>query len=301
MFQKERLIEQIVAFIDQLADLTSNFLGVYTYKFILRFCYHCENTKPMKKTRQKLGWLPDVPDQRDHLYAAAPHIISQLPTHVDLRKQCPPVYDQGQLGSCTANAIAGAIQFEQLKQKKKAFVPSRLFIYYNERSMEHSINSDSGAQIRDGIKSVNKLGVCAETLWPYSDDEKQFLLKPSSACYKAALAEQVVSYMRVSQTLLQLKGCLAAGYPFVFGFSVYDNMYANSVATNGVVTLPGPNDKLEGGHAVMAVGYDDKTEHFIIRNSWGTNWALKGYFTLPYSYLTQSSLADDFWTIRLVE
>src|SRR5690242_1703411 len=147
-------------------------------------------------TRQRLGWLPDLPDHRDYMYAAPPHIISKLPTLVDLRKNCPPVYDQGQLGSCTANAIGGAIQFEQLKQNKKhSFVPSRLFIYYNERSMERTINSDSGAQIRDGIKTVNKLGVCPETSWTYSDDGKRFLLKPSADCYKQALSNQVISYM----------------------------------------------------------------------------------------------------------
>src|SRR5471030_3320969 len=118
---------------------------------------------------QRYGWIPDLPDQRDHLYTAPIVALGQLPTSVDLRKICPPVYDQGQLGSCTANAIAGAIQFEQLKQNNEnAFTPSRLFIYYNERSMEHTINSDSGAQIRDGIKSVNKLGVCNEKIWQYS-------------------------------------------------------------------------------------------------------------------------------------
>ncbi|HEU4718141.1 MAG TPA: C1 family peptidase [Bacteroidia bacterium] len=257
----------------------------------------------MKKqsNRQRLGWVPDLPDHRDHLYAAPPHIISRLPSSVDLRKQCPPVYDQGDLGSCTANAIGAAIQFEQMKQKKKPFIPSRLFIYYNERAMEHTISSDSGAQIRDGIKSVNKLGVCPETLWPYSDDKTHFLKKPVAGCYKTALDNQVVSYQRVTQTLMQLKGCLANGYPFVFGFTVYDNMYSAAVTKTGHLSLPGPNDKMEGGHAVMAVGYDDRNERFIIRNSWGSKWAMKGYFTLPYSYITDSNLADDFWTIRMVE
>src|SRR3989475_8334152 len=112
------------------------------------------------------GWMPDVPDQRDLVFAAAR--VTTLPPSVDLRPGCPPVYDQGQLGSCTANAIAAAIQFEQMRQKEpKPFAPSRLFIYYNERVMEHTVGQDAGAQIRDGMKSVNHIGVCPETDWPY--------------------------------------------------------------------------------------------------------------------------------------
>lgn len=254
-----------------------------------------------KAPRQRLGWMPDLPDHRDHLYAAPPRIIAKLPSSVDLRKQCPPVYDQGNLGSCTANAIGGAVQFEQMKQKEKSFVPSRLFIYYNERVMEHSIHSDNGAQIRDGIKSVNKLGVCSEKVWTYDDGPKKFIQKPSAPCYTEALKNQVVSYQRLVQNLVQMKSCLASGYPFVFGFTVYDNMYDPSVTKTGHLTLPSAKDKPEGGHAVMAVGYDDKNQWFIIRNSWGSDWALKGYFTIPYSYITDNNLADDFWTIRLVE
>src|SRR3989440_2703094 len=109
------------------------------------------------------GWIPDLPDQRDHLYAAPPPVVSALPPSSDLRPHCPPVYDQGQLGSCTANAIGAAIQFDRMKQNLSPnFVPSRLFIYYNERVMEGTVSTDSGAQIRDGIKSVAKQGACPE-------------------------------------------------------------------------------------------------------------------------------------------
>ena len=254
-----------------------------------------------KTPRRRLGWVPDLPDQRDHTYSAPRHLITKLPSQIDLRKKCPPVYDQGDLGSCTANAIGAAIQFEQMKQKKKSFVPSRLFIYYNERVMERTVNSDNGAQIRNGIKSVNKQGVCPEKMWAYDDGKKKFIQKPGAECYKTALDNQVVSYQRVTQTLLQLKSCLADGYPFVFGFTVYDNMYSDEVSKTGHVTLPGPKDAAEGGHAVMAVGYDEKNQWFIIRNSWGKDWAMKGYFTLPYAYVTESNLSDDFWTIRMVE
>jgi C1A family cysteine protease len=258
------------------------------------------------------GWTPDLPDQRDHLYAAPLPKLGPLPAKMDLRKQCPKVYDQGQIGSCTANAIAGAIEFDLKKQKLADFVPSRLFIYYNERSMEHSVASDSGAQIRDGVKSVNKLGVCPETEWPYiappADPNTNLwppgappAEKPAPACYQDALKHKVVSYQRVNPDLAQMKGCLAAGYPFVFGFTVYDSFESAAVAKTGVVNMPASTESVVGGHAVLAVGYDDAAQRFIVRNSWSAKWGQKGYFTMPYTYLITSNLASDFWTIRMVE
>ena len=247
----------------------------------------------------RYGWLPDVPDQRDHLYAAPVVCLKALPAAVDLRPQCPPVYDQGKLGSCTANAIGGAIQFERRRQKLKPdFAPSRLFLYYNERAMEHTVGADAGAQIRDGIKSVAKLGDCPEAEWPY--DIARFADKPAKSCYADAVKYKAVQYQRVPQVLNQLKGCLASGYPFVFGFSVYERFESREVAKTGVLAMPGPKEKLLGGHAVLAAGYDDGKQCFMVRNSWGGGWGMKGYFAMPYAYLIESSLADDFWTIRLM-
>lgn len=254
----------------------------------------------MPYTIQKYGWLPDLPDARDHRYAAPMAVLSKLPASVDLRPKCPPVYDQGQLGSCTGNAIAGAIQFGRRKAKQKPdFVPSRLFIYYNERVIEHTVNTDAGAQIRDGIKCAVNQGACNEKTWPYNI--AQFTKQPPAAAYQEAKKYQVTSYSRVTQTLSQLKGCLANGYPFVFGFTVYESFDSQQVAQTGVMTMPAPKEKVVGGHAVLAVGYDDASQRFIIRNSWGPGWGQKGYFTMPYAYITESNLADDFWTIRLVE
>jgi len=250
--------------------------------------------------KRKYGWAPDVPDFRDHVYSAPLPVLEKLPPKKDLRSFCPPVYDQGQLGSCTGNAIAGAIQFEQKKQGVKTFMPSRLFIYYNERDMEGTVNSDSGAQIRDGIKSVNNLGVCAETEWAY--DINKFADKPGPQCYKDAANCTAVGYQRLdSSNLTQLKGCLADGFPFVYGFTVYDSFESQQVAQTGILNLPGPKENKVGGHAVLAVGYDDTTQRFTVRNSWGRNWGMKGYFTVPYAYLTDSNLADDFWTIRVLK
>ena len=246
------------------------------------------------------GWVPDLPDQRDHLYAALPEVLAKLPSKKDLRSGCPPVYDQGQLGSCTANALSAALQFEQKKQGIKFFMPSRLFIYYNERAIEGSVSSDSGAQIRDGIKSIASQGFCPETEWPYQI--QKFADKPTGQCYKDASGDLAVGYQRlVSTNLNQLKGCLASGYPFVFGFTVYDSFESDEVAQTGVLNLPGPKEAVAGGHAVMGVGYDDSTQRFTVRNSWGADWGMKGYFTIPYAYLTNSNLADDFWTIRILK
>lgn len=254
----------------------------------------------LKQVRRHYGWQPDLPDHRDYMYAAPAPVLAALPAKVDLRRQCPPVMDQGQLGSCTANAIANAHRFDQMKQQAvDNFPPSRLFIYYNERAMEGSINSDSGAQIRDGIKSIAKQGVCPEGEWPY--DIAKFARKPPVRAVKDALKHQALAYQRVMQTLSQIKGCLAAGYPFVFGFTVYEAFESDAVARTGKVSMPGPKEKSLGGHAVLAVGYDDARQAVIVMNSWSDKWGDKGFFYLPYAYIGDRNLADDFWTIRVVE
>jgi len=180
----------------------------------------------------------------------------------------------------------------------QVFVPSRLFIYYNERDIEGSIDSDSGAMIRDGIKSVAKQGACPEALWPYVISK--FRSRPSPKCYTEAGKHTAASYQRLIQSLSQMQGCLASGYPFVFGFTVYESFESNTVARTGHAPMPSTRERVLGGHAVCAIGYDESKRWFICRNSWGTSWGMRGYFTLPYDYLTSSDLAADFWTIRVV-
>jgi C1A family cysteine protease len=247
---------------------------------------------------RRYGWIPDVPDQRDHLYAAPPRYLAALPAKTDLRRRCPPVYDQGNLGSCTANAIAAAVEFDRIKQGMPDFVPSRLFIYYNERKIEGTVAIDSGAMIRDGIKSVASDGACPEPEWPYVI--ASFAKRPPAKCYRDARLDRAVSYQKILKDLNQMKGCLASGFPFIFGFTVYESFETPAVAKTGHVPMPGWMERAVGGHAVLAVGYDEVRKWFLVRNSWGTRWGMKGYFTMPYAYLLQPGLSEDLWTIRLV-
>jgi C1A family cysteine protease len=238
---------------------------------------------------------PDPTVQRFAFSLSNP--IAVLPPSVDLRPNCPPVYDQGSLGSCTGNAIAAAVEYDLMKQGKPAFQPSRLFIYYNERLMEGDVGEDAGAQIHDGIKAIANYGVCPESLWPYNPS--QFTVKPSDAAYAAAAQEKALNYYSVEITIGDLKQALAQGYPVVIGMQVFQAMESEDVAQSGSVPMPGPYDQSLGGHCVLVVGYDDAKQHLIVRNSWGKDWGLGGYFTLPYAYVTPN-LMTDFWVVTAV-
>lgn len=259
----------------------------------------------MNAITQRYGWVPDLADQRDLIYVAPIADAETLPKAVDLRSLCPPVYDQGSLGSCTANAIAAAIAFEQRKfDVSQLFTPSRLFIYFNERELLGTVNADTGAPLRDGMKVVNRVGVCPEDQpeasanWPY--DPAQFASRPPDNCYAAARHVRALHYLRLSHSMDMLKGCLAEGYPFVFGITVYESFESPEVKQTGMVMMPEKAERVLGGHAVMAVGYDDTRSVLIARNSWGPTWGDQGYFYLPYDYLFARGLARDFWTIRLI-
>lgn len=245
------------------------------------------------------GWVPDFPDHRDVRYSAVRRVPVRLPRSVDLRPWCSPIEDQAALGSCTGNALAGAVEFLEKKDGVTRLVDvSRLFIYYNERVIEHTVGEDSGAMIRDGIKTLVKQGVCSEVKWPYVFS--RFRTKPSRACYREARNHQVTAYARL-ETVDEMRACLVETFPFVFGFSVYESFESREVASTGVVPMPRAKEKLLGGHAVLAVGYDDRNRRFLVRNSWGTGWGMKGYFTIPYAYLADRNLSDDLWTIRRQE
>jgi C1A family cysteine protease len=252
------------------------------------------------RTQKRYGWRADSPDMRDYMLAVAP--VKALPPTMSLRKQMPPVYDQGQLGSCTANSIGAILEFNELKQQESdASAPSRLFIYYNERVMEGTVKEDSGAEIRDGIKSVAQLGAPPETLWPYVITK--FATKPPAAAYKEARKHEAIRYARVAQDRFAIQNVLASGEPISFGFTVYSSFESPQVAKNGIVPMPQSDEKTLGGHAVVAIGYKmiQSQLYFECRNSWGAGWGDKGYFWMPAGYLTSSSLASNFWVIQQVE
>ena len=256
-----------------------------------------ESDSVLRTDNVRYGWKRDIPDHRD-LYVSF-ESPKQGNDVVDLREKCPPIYDQGKLGSCTANAIAFAYQFDELKQNEQNdFVPSRLFIYYNEREMEGTTNYDSGAAIRDGIKSINKQGVCTEDMWEY--DISKFTEKPDQNCYEYALGHHSLKYQKVNQTLDSIKGALNSGFPIVFGFTVYESFESSETAQSGMVSMPKSDEKVLGGHAVAIVGYNEELMRFIVRNSWSESWGDNGYCYFPYDYITNVNLCSDFWIVQKI-
>jgi len=223
--------------------------------------------------------------------------IGSHPESCDLRDtgRLPPVYDQGKLGSCTANALAAAIHFE-----KQGVAPSRLFIYYNERALENDVADDKGACIGDGVKSLKSQGVCGEALWPYSDDKERFKEKPSDKCYEEAQANEVVDFDNVHADHDHLKAALASGFPIVMGIKLYDSFESEEVAHSGVVPLPHESEHCLGGHAIIVVGYDEVKQVWLVRNSWGEHWGHQGYFYLPYAYLTDEHVTSNLYIIKRV-
>lgn len=253
-------------------------------------------------TQNKFRWLPDPPDSRDHIYQLAR--VALAPS-VDLRQYCSSIEDQGQLGSCTGNAIAGMIELIDKKNNKNLDV-SRLFIYYQERVIEGTVRYDAGAYIRDGLKAVNQYGAPLESLWPYTISK--FATKPTTQAYTDALNRKVTGYARCAN-LAAIKDALAAGTPVTIGFNVYSSFESgwgdipHGQPGSGIMPMPDKRtETLLGGHAVCVVGYNDNLNggRLICRNSWGTSWGDNGYFYMPYGVINDTSMSSDFWTISAV-
>jgi len=248
--------------------------------------------------KHRYGWIPDRPDQRDQTFVAAPGILANTNGDLDLRETLGDAYDQGQIRSCTANAIAAALEYELLKQNLPAFTPSRLFIYYNTRLRDDTLPFDAGASIRNAMQSVASEGFCSEILWPYTPGALVTL--PSPECYAMGKTRRSIGYQRLPRSLAQMKGCLAEGYPFLFGFTAYEAFETPVVAKTGVLAMPAHAESALGGHAVLAVGFSEARQAFLVRNSWGPGWGLEGHFYMPAAYLLDEHLSDDFCTIRVV-
>ena len=240
--------------------------------------------------------IADLPDFRDIAFADVVKVTEPAPLLVDLRTThlLSPVKDQGQLGSCTANAGTSIVEFAQRKAGRTPEPLSRLMYYYLERAMEHTVHTDSGAQIRDGIKAMCKTGACPESIFPYAVDH--FTKRPPARCYAAAAPNKISKYARLTGTD-DMVNCLAAGFPFTFGFSVYQSFESNEVANTGRVPVPDRSEKLLGGHAVHAIGYDLPNRQFVVRNSWGTDWGQAGDCLMPFDYLANTNLCSDVWVV----
>lgn len=243
-----------------------------------------------------LGWIPQLPDHRDHALRIGAPI--ELPTSIDLRNYMPPIGDQGQLGSCTAWAATAAYRYEMLRQSLPDFEPSELAEYYWTRALEGTTKVDAGASIRDSIKVLAKVGAVPCDRWPY--DISKFAKRPSAAVRRAAKLHLAIEYQSVPQGSLSVKTALSDGLPVVFGISVYESFESQEASRTGVIPIPDARDQLLGGHAIVLVGYDDASRRFTFRNSWGTGWGESGYGYLPYPYVLSPSLASDFWVIRSV-
>jgi C1A family cysteine protease len=267
-----------------------------------------------KLEERKFGWKPDLPDKRDFKYS---YLVESIPTtravvtKVDLRPLMSPVRDQKDLGSCTSFAIGGAFEYLQLlaldgkyppAESPEIFtpgkfeIPSCLYIYYNERVIEGTVNQDSGAMLRTGVKTLRASGVCRDVLWPY--DTSRAFRKPNADAYTEGSLHKMVTAFRI-ESPDEMKTCLRNGFPFFYGMMLYSSFMSADVKRTGVV--PMPNEYYErtiGGHAILAVGFDDEKQSYIVKNSWGTAWGDKGYFYMPYEYMHDSDLCADFWTLR---
>lgn len=243
------------------------------------------------------GWNRDIPDIRDKYYKQTikNNIIND---NIDLRYHCPKIYNQKELGSCVANSVIFLFEFNEiLHDDKYAFDPSILFVYYNERKKQNTINYDSGSSIRNCIKMINKIGVCDNKLWDYNISE--FNKKPPRLCYSESKIYKLIEYYRINQNINDLKSCLNEGYPFIVGISIYQSFEHENFNKTKIIPLPNKNEKLLGGHVISIVGYDDNYG-FIMRNSWGSEWGISGYSYIPYNYICDSNLAGDIWTIRRI-
>jgi C1A family cysteine protease len=246
--------------------------------------------------RRGMGWRPELPDQRDIKFGFR---AVTIPDKLDLRTNVcmPPIVDQGQLGSCTANAATACYEFEAQKQGEPPSARSRLFIYYNERAIEGTIQWDAGAYIRDAFKTMNKEGAPPETLWPYTISK--FARRPTQKSYQSGLARQALLYQTVPQDATAIMAAVALNQLVEIGFTVYSSFF--DIGPDGMMKMPALSEQVQGGHAVCVVGFDQTARVWIIRNSWGTGWGDHGYFYMPFEYLLTPSLSTDFWLCSLVE
>src|SRR5947209_7899159 len=254
-----------------------------------------EDASVQPRRIQRYGWKPSLPDLRDHIADASELAVRD---EVDPRGELPPVFDQGQLGSCTANAVAGAVEYDAKLNGTDPGALSRLWIYYYERKIEGSpADQDTGAYGRDGFKVCKTVGVPLESDWPY--DVSKFSQEPPASLADEARQHRISNYRSVPRNLDSIKAVLSNRQTMAFGLTVYESFESAEVAKTGIVPMPARGERTLGGHEVLLVGYlKSEPNYGLVRNSWGTGWGLQGYFLMPWAYLMDANLASDFRTVR---
>lgn len=261
------------------------------------------------------GYRPDIPDIRDFPARSVLRLraAGDRPSTIDLRMNMPEVFDQGRIGSCVSQSVAALVWHARSQVEGRVAVPSRPFIYYASRVREGTVPIDNGQYIRTAMKVLSHEGAAPEYMWGHELDENdlpdsswlfpkssRWIRKPTKRVYTEAERWQTLVYYRVN-SVDDMLNCLADGFPFTFGFAVYRSFYGSDGRPQVVTPMPHSTEKMLGGHAVVAVGYDDNRRMFLCRNSWGTDVQDKGHYWMPYSYLGNANLASDVWTIRDVE
>jgi C1A family cysteine protease len=245
----------------------------------------------------KLNWRPDLSDLRDVPLRAVFRPPSKRPKTWNLVPGFSSVEDQLNEGSCTGQALAGVLEFLQIKAGVPFVDLSRQFAYYNARLLDGNTDYDAGSTIRTIVKAARRFGVCRESLWPY--DVSTLSDKPLDKCYEEAEKHQVTAYQRL-RNLDEIRDCIAMGLPVIFGFTVYEHVMSDEVAKTGVVRMPNKDESVLGGHAAVFAAYDDNREVLLWRNSWNKTWGMDGYGEIPYDYV-RKKLASDFWVVQATE
>lgn len=253
----------------------------------------------MAFTKYAGGWRPDAPDYRDDLFLAE---AVALPPQFSLVDKMPPIDDQNGYGACVAHSTEAALRYEHNKQGLGDIQFSRAFIYYMARTIDGDPSSDSGTSNRAGAKSVARYGACPEAEWAYT--ESHIYMRPAAQQMSDARMDRVLRYQRVSRNLNNMKQAIFR-FPMIYGISVYESFETDEVTNTGIIPMPTRRrEQLLGGHSMLAVGWDDSKQWFIVRNSWGVNWGsreLPGHGFLPYQYLMNRGLSADFWILTLAQ
>ncbi len=245
--------------------------------------------------KYRYGWRRQLPDARDFHMLFSMSEVAALPAKHDRLAGLPSIWNQLQLGSCTVHGILRLFLFAAGKLHLRLDMLSRLMLYYDERALEGTVESDAGANIRDGIKSLSRDGVCLEAEWPY--DIEKFREKPPANCYASAKRHIAIKYRAIQPTLGQIKAALHSGYPVVFGTPLYEQAESEQCAKSGIFPVPEPSEQMLGGHCMVFNGeWDDNAQMLGVDNSWDTTWGNNGTGQLPYWYVV-NGLVSDCWVV----